>query len=248
MTEGARKRVLVIGIYLLQKTHYAEAISEDLSTAKEWDIDLRWAALGDGSPLPTLAPLTKLHTRGPAAKFPLLNELLSDVDLAKYQFVLVTDDDVEIGAGFLDTFLRLQEKYDFSLAQPARTHDSYIDHYFVAQLLGIEARHTRFVEIGPVFSIRRDAFPMLLPFDAEAPMGWGLDFAWPAQLESAGLRLGIIDATPVRHALRKPVSGYDYASTEEAMRRYLHEHSHLSTDEAFLALETYPARGCGMRD
>ena len=49
--------------------------------------------------------------------------------------------------------------------------------------------------------MRRDAAALLLPFDEACGMGWGLDLI--VKIEQAGLKMGIIDATPVTHALRR---------------------------------------------
>ncbi|UHD14550.1 hypothetical protein [Thiocapsa bogorovii] len=235
-------RVLVLGIYLPSVANHAARISADLLAGNLWQIDLRWAAVGEGGIPDGLRALTVLRLTERVPKFRILNRLLAEIDLAPYRFLVVVDDDIELESGFLDRFLAYQTAHDLTLAQPARTHDSYIDHYFVAQLLGVEARQTRFVEIGPVFSLRRDGFAHLLPFDEEAPMGWGLDFVWPVQLDAHGCRLGVIDASPVRHALRKPVSTYDYTETNTAMEQFLNDRAHLSHAAAFVALETYPLR------
>lgn len=240
-TATAAGRVLVVGAYLNGKPNYAEVLSAELSAAPGLSVDLCWAAIGGGSRLPeALAAATALHLHQPVPKFQLINRLLRHFKLGDYDALLVIDDDIELPAYFLPQYLALQAKHGFGLAQPARTHDSYIDHYFVAQLMGIEARRTRFVEIGPLFSISRTAFDVLLPFDEEAPMGWGLDFVWPLLLEQAGLSQGIIDATPVRHALRKPVTHYDYDTTNSDMKGYLDSRPHLRADDAFIALETFP--------
>ena len=129
--------------------------------------------------------------------------------------------------------------HGFALAQPARTHASYIDHPFVEQLTGIDARWTRFVEIGPVFSMRRDAAELMVPFDENSPMGWGYDFVWPVLLETAGLRLGIVDATPVGHTMRRPLAHYDYEPTRARMDEYLTRRPHLTPGEAFVIVESY---------
>jgi hypothetical protein len=233
-------RVLVVGVYLPTIANHADRISSDLLGAHRWHVDLRWAAIGDGPATELVRKHTVLISPTPVPKYALLNRVLGGVDLDTYRFVVVVDDDIEIGSEFLDRFLEYQIEYNLALAQPARTHDSYIDHYFVAQLLGVAARWTRFVEIGPVLSLRRDAFAHLLPFEEDAPMGWGLDFVWPVQLESRGCRLGIVDAAPVKHALRKPVTTYDYGETNTEMSRFLGEREHLARDEAFIAIETYP--------
>lgn len=234
------KRVLVLGIYLLDTTNYAARISRALIGSRDWNVDVCWAAVGSGDAPEELRSITVSKTEVRISKFRLLNYLLEKVDLARYRYLIVTDDDIEFSEDFLDNYLYLVSKYDFALAQPARTHDSYIDHKFVAQLLGIEARLTRFVEIGPLFSVRQDAYSRVLPFDQDAPMGWGLDFVWPATLEPDGFRMGIVDAVPVKHALRKPVAFYDYEDTKCEMQYFLSTHDHLLGREAFIALETYP--------
>ena len=239
MPDSSNDHVLVTGVYLPGIPNYSARISADLLSSRNWRVDLRWAAIGEGPTDDVVLERTAVQIRERVPKFALINQLLSKVDLDRYAFVVVIDDDIELPDDFLDRFLGLQSAYELTLAAPARTHDSFIDHYFVAQLMGVAGRRTRFVEIGPVFSIRRDGFGPLLPFDEEAPMGWGLDFVWPACLEKLGQRLGIIDATAVRHSLRKPVSGYDYDETNRAMRKFLDRNEHLSPAEAFLAIESY---------
>ncbi len=80
--------------------------------------------------------------------------------LLRSRLRVITDHDVELPPFFLDRYLAWVRKYGFALAQPARTHDSYIDHRFVEQLDGITARQAQYVEIGPFFSMRPDALPI----------------------------------------------------------------------------------------
>lgn len=243
----ADRRVLILGIYLPGIANHAAMISRELLGSRDWEVDLRWASVGaDSSEAPAdpeLKALTRLHSPERVPKFVLLNRLLAEVEIERYRYLLVVDDDIELSPDFVDRFLAIQEARDFTLAQPARTHDGYTDHQFVNQLLGVESRRTRFVEIGPLFSLRRDGFASLLPFDEEAPMGWGLDFVWPVVLEAQGRRLGIVDAVPVRHALRKPVSTYDYTETQTAMQAFLARRPHLTLSEACIADPTYPLTG-----
>lgn len=160
------------------------------------------------------------RVEGPRPKFALLNELLVAASLPDFDYVIVCDDDVLLPEAFLDRYLACVEQHDFALSQPARTHDSFTDHPFVERLDGLTARWTRFVEIGPVFCMRRDAVPLLVPFDETSPMGWGYDFVWPCILEEAGLRPGIVDATPVSHSLRKSVTRYRHGTADEANLRF----------------------------
>ena len=141
--------------------------------------------------------------------------------------------------GFLDRYLACVGAHDLALCQPARTHDSYIDHPFVEQLDGLTARWTRFVEIGPMFSVRQDVIPLLVPFDEASPMGWGYDFVWPCVLEKAGCRMGIVDATPIAHRLRKPVTHYQHSTASRSMDAYLSERDHLMKGDAFFIVESY---------
>ncbi len=52
-------------------------------------------------------------------------------------------------------------------------------------------------------------------------MGWGNDFVWPVLAEKHNLKMGIVDAVPVGHNLRKPVAYYNYGTSADAMRNYL---------------------------
>ena len=235
-------RSLVLGVYLVDKPNLAEDISGELARSTRWKVKQRWVALGR-SPVPAaMASVTCWSTSQPTPKFEILNHLLGEVAGESFDYVLVADDDIVLPAGFLDAYLGLVERHDLALAQPARTHDSYIDHHFVERLDGLDARRTRFVEIGPLFSMRRDALARLTPFDLGSPMGWGYDFAWPVVMEEAGLHMGIVDATPIAHSLRKPVAHYDYETANRAMQAFLDTHPHLSRDQAFSIVQAF-ARG-----
>jgi hypothetical protein len=234
------RAVLALGVYLADREHRAEEIARELARSRVWEVEQRWAALGRSPVPPGLVPLTTLRQERRQAKFVLLNRLLAGVELDRYAFVVVCDDDISLPDGFLDEYLALVVRHDLALAQPARTHGSYIDHWIVEQLDGLTARRTRFVEIGPLFSMRRDAARLLTPFSEISPMGWGYDFVWPVVLEEARLPMGIVDATPVAHDLRKPVTLYDDRDAAIAMEAFLARRPHLSRDEAFVILEAYP--------
>jgi hypothetical protein len=237
---GAARSVLVVGIYLVDREHNAVEIVRELGRSRRWQVEQRWVALGKSTIPDLLASVTAWQAEGPRPKFGLLNELLSRFfDRGRHAYVLVCDDDVTMPAAFLDRYLDLVERHDLALAQPARTHDSYTDHAIVEQLEGLDARATRFVEIGPVFSMRQDVLPLLVPFDVASPMGWGYDYVWPVQIERAGRRMGIVDATPVGHTLRKPAAHYSHREHLRAMKAFLAARPHLTRDEAFTILEAY---------
>jgi hypothetical protein len=233
------KRVLVLGIYLSEREHLASGIAAELARSAAWQVEQRWIALGAGPVPESLAAVTTARAEAPTPKFTLLNRLLRDADLGGMEHVMVADDDITLPAGFTDRYLGLVERHSFALAQPARTHGSYVDHGFVERLDGIDARRTRYVETGPLFSVHRSAFPLVFPFDEMPPMGWGLDFTWPVMLERAGLRMGIVDATPADHSLRKPAAFYDHGASLAGMAAYLAAREHLTRSEAFTVVEGY---------
>jgi hypothetical protein len=162
-------RVLVTGIYLADKKNAASQITREFAGSANWKVEQRWVSLGKSQPSTDLAPFTVQVTESPSPKFLLLNQALLGVDLNAFEYVIVSDDDIRLPTGFLDRYLSVVSRYGFDVAQPARTHESYIDHRFVEQLDGIDARRTRFVEIGPMFSLHRSAYDYFLPFDETSP-------------------------------------------------------------------------------
>lgn len=230
-------RVLVVGVYLADRETAAALVSYDMAGSRAHEVVCRWIALAPDGRGRTDLPDTVRVVTAPAPRCDLVNSLLQDC--AGFDWVVLCDDDVELGPDFLDSFLALAERHDLALCQPARTPDSFIDHDFVARMPGIDARRTRFVEIGPVVFFRRDAAALLLPFAPGSGMGWGLDFVWPVRIEAAGLRMGIVDAVPVAHRLRPPVAGYSYEHAMREMSANLSRDRHLGRDEAFTILEAW---------
>jgi hypothetical protein len=141
--------------------------------------------------------------------------------------------------GFLDAFLCVAERFGLALAQPAHAYASHAAWPVTRRRPGAIARRTRFVEIGPVTAIQARAFPVLLPFP-ELEMGWGLDAHWSAAAEAAGLPLGIVDVTPIRHL--KPVAdAYPRAAAEEEARRFLANRPYVTRTQAAETLATFGA-------
>jgi GT2 family glycosyltransferase len=157
---------------------------------------------------------------GDRGKFENLNALLSATPADDFHWLIVLDDDVELPRGFLDQFLFLAERFHLALAQPAHRHRSHAAWAVTRRRATTVARETAFVEIGPVFAFSREAFEALLPFP-ELRAGWGLDLHWSAVALERGWRLGVIDATPVRHGLRRTASTYDRETAIEEARTFL---------------------------
>ena len=152
-------------------------------------------------------------------------------------WLLVVDDDVVLPHRFLDVFLHVAEAHDLKLAQPAHAFASHAAWPVTRRRPGLVAHRTRFVEIGPVTAIHADAFAALLPFPPLA-MGWGLDAHWSAAAARAGLALGIVDATPVRH-LRPVAASYPQAAAIAEADAFLAGREHVTRDEAAQVLEAW---------
>lgn len=204
--------ILVVGVYVPASVTSVEHCVRTLASDRH-RVSQRWLALGGDPPSAEVAAVTVDVIPERVPKFELINRLVEVDDVAQYDLLVVSDDDILLPEDFLDRYAGYQELLDFALAQPARTRDSYVDHFITERHPDAHARLTRFVEIGPVFSLDRRAMELMLPFDLRSPMGWGYEEVWSRLLEDHGLRMGIVDATPVSHSLREPVSSY---SIEEA--------------------------------
>jgi hypothetical protein len=237
-----KPRVLLLGVYLAYQPHTASHLAERFASSRSFAVDQAWAAIRGEANSTWLARVTHHYAREQGHKFALLNRLLAAHDWRSYDYVVLSDDDITLPIGFLDAFLSYQAKHDLALAQPARTPWSRSSYGFVKQRLRTEARITRFVEAGPITSIRRDLAPLLMPFDEESPMGWGFDLIWPLIVEGAGLRMGIVDATPVDHTLRGQAAAYSGSAEFARMQSYLTKHRHLPLAEALVVRERYGSR------
>jgi hypothetical protein len=221
---------------MADRQHCAHHITDVLSRSETVAIEQRWTALTrDGGKADVPDTVAVVGQRAP--KCVLINGMLHD--FKDFDWVMLCDDDVELADGFADSLVAIANHADLALVQPARTQDSYIDHPLVAQFPGLLARRTRFVEIGPVVCMRADAAKLLLPFAPECQMGWGLDFVWPARIEAAGLRMGVIDAAPVAHRIRAPVTGYNYEAACAEQERIMAAEPSLKFGEAFQILEVF---------
>jgi hypothetical protein len=228
--------VLILGVYLADRPNTADHLMESFQATNHCRVDQRWIAL-NGKPLTDVARRYTVDVlNGYHPKFALINAVVRQSSLHAYDYLIISDDDIRVPRRFIDAFIGWQQHMDLSLAQPARTWNSYIDHRFVRRRIFLAARQTRFVEIGPLFSVHRSLFDHLLPFNEESPMGWGYDLVWPVLVAAAGKTMGIIDATPIDHSLRSRNNAYSYNRELENMAKYLAERAHLRQSEAFCIL------------
>lgn len=230
-------RLLIVGVYLADKPNTIKHIYHQFEVTSQHHVEQRWVAINAAKAESATIPETYLVLDNPLPKFTILNQLT--LDALDFDWVIIADDDIELDDSFLDNYITLCERYDFALSQPSRTSDSYMDHSFVEAMPGLLARRTRFVEIGPLVCIRRDAMDLILPFDSDVGMGWGLDFIWPLLIEGANLKMGIIDASPIAHRIRPPVSMYNRTTAIKQMSVLLAKKKYLLAKEAFTILEVY---------
>ncbi len=237
----ARPRILVAGVYLADQPNTVEDTVARLAESRRHRVDQRWVALGSKRPSAKVKAVTVRRVDSPTPKFQIINELLADETLSNYEHVLLVDDDVVLPHAFVDHFISLQRHLGFALAQPARTSRSFIDHPIVEQQRGTVARQTRFVEIGPVVSFHRSIFEVVFPFDLTSPMGWGYENVWSARLTERKQTLGIIDAVPVDHSVRPPVSGYRWEDADRDRTALWHKYDAPSMEECLGVLRVFTA-------
>jgi hypothetical protein len=174
---------------------------------------------------------------GGAGKFANLNALLAEHPAGGHDWLIVLDDDVTLPPRFLDRFLLVGERFRFTLVQPAHRHRSHAAWPITRRHPAI-ARRTRFVEIGPVTAFARAAFDAMLPFP-DLRMGWGLDAHWAAVAQERGWSVGVVDATPIRHRMRRTASGYAQADAVAEARAFLADRPHLTAAKMQETLVTY---------
>ncbi len=213
---GPRRRVLALGVERADAPSLIAGARQELARSRH-EVELRTAPSGE---------------RG---KFENLNALLADGGgvraLAGREWLLLVDDDVELPRGFLDRFLFLAERFDLALVQPAHRGRSHAAWALTRRRRGSLVRETPWVEIGPVVALRADTWDGLLPFPS-LRMGWGLDAHWAALARRRGWRMGIVDATPIRHLVRPIATGYGGQAAVEEARAFLADHPYLPRAES----------------
>ena len=176
---------------------------------------------------------------GGAGKFANLDALLAEHPPDGYDWLLVLDDDVAFPHGFLDDFLFLAERFELKLAQPAHRRRSHAAWRVTRRRAGSVVRETGFVEIGPVCAFHRDTFETLLPYP-QLQAGWGLDSHWAALAQQHGWKIGVVDATPIRHVMRPIADSYRRADAMAEAQAFLAERPYVTAAEAQRTLATHP--------
>jgi hypothetical protein len=213
-----RRRVLVLAVERPQANLWAHARRELMSSHH----DVRIAAI-------------PMRDRG---KFENLNALLAEHPVEAHDWLVTVDDDVALPAGFLDAFIFLAERFGFRLAQPAHRARSHAAWPVTRRRPGCVARATRFVEIGPVTAFQAATFETLLPFPA-LRVGWGLDLHWSALAREHRWPIGVIDATPIAHALHPVSTTYDSADAIREARSFLAHRPYTAARDALTTVSEH---------
>jgi hypothetical protein len=207
-----RRRVLVLAIERTDTPNLLDAARRELESSSH-DVTFARTDAGD---------------RG---RFENLNALLALHPARGHDWLLVVDDDVELPRGFLDAFIFLAERFGLMLAQPAHRRRSHAAWDVTRRQPATVVRETAFVEIGPVVAFHHSTFHELLPFP-DLRVGWGLDLHWSAVAKREGWRIGVVDATPIRHGLRLTASSYDRGDAVDEARRFLHDRPYTKAIDA----------------
>jgi hypothetical protein len=239
------RRVLVLGVYAPDGAAVMARADAELRRSRH-EVRLALGALG--APDPGLAGETLLSGLEGAGKFENLNALRAAMVAGEANrraegpgeadWTLVIDDDVELPRGFLDAFLACAEAFDLQLAQPAHRHSSHAAWAVCRRTRWTLARRTRLVEIGPLTAFHSSVAGELIPFPA-LRMGWGLDAHWGGLALERGWRLGIVDATPIRHRARRPAARYDRADAIAEITGFLRGRPHIDRETAGQVVERH---------
>jgi hypothetical protein len=214
-----RRRVLALGVERVGEPNLIAAAEAELLRSRHDVRFLRAAVAGRG-------------------KFQNLNRLLERTPAAGHDWLIVVDDDVALPRGFLDVFLFLVERFGLRLAQPAHRARSHAAWEITRRRPGSLVRETAYVEIGPVVAFHRSTFDVLLPFP-ELRAGWGLDAHWAALAQQHDWPIGIVDATAVRHGLRRIAAAYSRDEAIAEGRRFLAGRPYIPAAESQRTLATH---------
>jgi hypothetical protein len=184
-------------------------------------------------------------------KFANLNRVLAGtgplaLEGLDFDWILAVDDDLRLPPRFLDRFVALCERFALDLAQPAQSLRSHSAWRVTRRRPASLVRETRFVEIGPATAFGRRAAAELLPFP-ELRFGWGLDLHWAAVAAERGWRLGVVDATPVRHEWATVGSAYPRADAEAEATDFLASRPYLPASRAGEVTAVHRRAGGGAR-
>ena len=127
-----------------------------------------------------------------------LSRTLADLDLNKYDYFWLPDDDLDIRANDVNALFDAMRDYGLRIAQPSLSPDSYFSHFVFSQCPGFVLRYTNYIEImAPC--MHRDILAKALPLFRNTMSGYGLDYIWCRWEETGAFRAAILDEIVMHH-------------------------------------------------
>ena len=189
------------------------------------------------NPLPELAAYTV--GCGPGPRMDLFNRLWQTVESDGCYQLILADDDIYFTRGSLDQLLGAAIVCEFGIAQPAHDLTSKYSYPINRTRPFLLARHSTFVEPGPLVVVTQPWIDQVMPFPENFGMGWGIWLLWQ-KLQPGGCKLGIIDCVTVNHP--SPVAT-EYTSALQVehgrLRSLIREQGFQSTEDAQQILGTW---------
>ena len=196
-----RQRILISAVSVPGREEALQAVIRSLACSTRHALTMAIAPMGD---------------RG---KFDNINLAISAYDLAQFDWLMILDDDIALPPHFLDLFVYYCHRERLQLAMPAHRFLSHKTFAVTERQWASTVRLTGFVEIGPLTILHSSLFPALLPFPG-LRFAWGLDVLWSREAKRHGWRLGVVDATPIRH-LRPIGQSYDGGQARQEAEQFL---------------------------
>lgn len=199
-------RVLIVGIEVPSRAADIHSVIDKLRQDSRHAVTVSIAPMGD------------------KGKFANIDDAIAGapMPLSDYDWLVIVDDDIAFELRFLDDLIAVAARADLALAQPAHGIASHATYSITRRRFGTLARRTDFVEIGPLTLVRSDLFADLIPFPPSR-WCWGIDLVWSEVVRRRGLRMGVVDAAPVRH-LRPVAVSYNMDAAWEEGRALLARH------------------------
>ncbi len=173
------------------------------------DSDVRLHALDE----PSSVLASRTMNSGAGMRIPLLRMLLLGLPVPQDAWVVLFDDDAQFVRFGPTRFLQYAAAGHLHVAAPAIQPGNPTSHVHMITRALRNARRVGMVDSGPVVAFSPQARQCLDLFPEDVGgMGWGLDVRWALGVAEAGLNMGVVDATPIRH--HGPV-GADYQTVAE---------------------------------
>ena len=175
---------------------------------------------------------TSIAPIGDRGKFENLNLALSEIDLDAIDWLVLTDDDIDVPDHFTDLFIYVCEASSLMAAMPAHRFHSHCAYSVTQRSWNSVVRTTRYVETGPLTAFKSPMFRHVVPFPVTR-WSWGIDLLWSDIAERNGWSIGVVDATPVEHL--RPVSmSYDRNDAAEEAIDFLRTRGVVPRNREFL--------------